>query len=181
MKNLILFIAFLSIQLVCNAQTTTIFLVRHAEKITTDPNNKNPQLTEGGEKRALFLAKKLRKQRVSAIYTTDFERTKLTAKPLAEQQKITINSYDAKQLKSLASTILKENLGKKIVVVGHSNTVLETIEALGGKRPIPEITDQAYDYLFTVKVAPDGKVDVKVEHYGEKNSNAEGLQMMKSN
>lgn len=181
MKNLIFLLVMLSFQVISFAQTTTIFLVRHAEKITTDPNNKNPSLTERGEKRALSLAKKLKNQKITAIYTTDFERTKLTAKPLAEQQKITINSYDPKQMKTLVSTMLNENSGKKVLVVGHSNTVLETIEALGAKRPILAISDQEYDYLFTVKVESDGKVDVKMEHYGEKNSNTEGLQMMKAN
>jgi phosphohistidine phosphatase SixA len=160
---------------------TTIYLVRHAEKITSNPNDKNPSLTDRGEKRAIALLKKLKKKKITTIYSTDFQRTKLTAKPIADKLKIDIKIYDAKQLKEFAKMILQENAGGKILIVGHSNTVLETIEALGGKRPISEINEQQYDYFFEVKVKTDGSVEVKTEHYGEPNSNTEGLQMMKNN
>jgi hypothetical protein len=60
---------------------------------------------------------------------------------------------------------LKDNKGKNALIVGHSNTVLETIEALVEKRPFEAISDQDYDYLFQVSIAPDGTMNVKV-HYG---------------
>lgn len=65
--------------------------------------------------------------------------------------------------------ILKENKGDKILIVGNSNTVLETIEAFATTTPIPEIKDQEYEYFFTVRVAKDGTATVKSEHYGAKN------------
>jgi broad specificity phosphatase PhoE len=160
---------------------TIIYLVRHAEKVTTNPSDKNPILTDKGEKRAIALAKKLKKKKIATIYSTDFQRTKLTAKPLADKLTLEIKTYNTKQLKEFASSVLKENLGRKILIVGHSNTVLETIEAFGGKRPIAEINEQQYDYFFEVKVKNDGSVEIKTEHYGEPNSNNEGLQMMKNN
>jgi hypothetical protein len=51
------------------------------------------------------------------------------------------------------------------LVVGHSNTVLEMIEALGGKTN-PSIKDQDYDYLFLLTISASGKTKVKVMHYG---------------
>jgi phosphohistidine phosphatase SixA len=182
MKKALILLSFLLFSFLAKSQTeTTIYLVRHAEKVTTNPNEKNPLLTERGEKRALALAKKLKKKKIIAIYSTDFQRTKLTAKPLADKLKLDAKIYNPKQLKELASLVLQENAGGKVLIVGHSNTVLETIEALGGKRPITEINEQQYDYFFEVRVKNDGSVEVKTEHYGEPNSNNEGLQMMKNN
>lgn len=182
MKNLFILFFIFGLYFTTKCQkVTTFYLVRHAEKVTTDPNNKDPLLTENGQKRAVFLTKKLKKKKLSAIYSTDFQRTKLTVKPVAEKQKIDVKIYNPKQLKMWASTLLQEYKGGRVLIVGHSNTVLETIEALGGERPFTEITEQDYDYFFTVNIEKDGTVKVDVEHYGEKSSGTEGLQMMKNN
>lgn len=182
MKNLTILLFFLSLAFTGKSQnTTTIYLVRHAEKVTTDPANKNPLLTEQGQKRAKDLAKKLKKQKIVAIYSTDFQRTKLTAQPLADKKQLTVKIYEPKQLKSFATMILQEHEGGKVLIVGHSNTVLETIEALGVTRPIKEILDNEYDYFFTVEVAENGTATVKFEHYGTKNSIPNDVQIMKNN
>ncbi len=182
MKNFIILMLIFSISFTANSQKVTIiYLVRHAEKITIDPNNKDPLLTERGQQRSNDLVNKLKKNKLSAIYSTDFQRTKLTVKPIADKQGLPIKIYDPKQIKSFVNTILQENKGGKILIVGHSNTVLETIEAMSTTRPIAEIKDQEYDYFFTVKIAKEGTATVKMEHYGAKNSESEGLQMMKTN
>lgn len=179
MKKLLIILCLLAIKVSAQTdRTTTIFLVRHAEKVTADPADKDPLLTEKGQKRALALAKKLKRIKLAAIYSTDFQRTKLTAHPTALKNDLFVKIYDPKNLKDLAKGILEIHKGKNVLIVGHSNTVLETIEALGGKRPITAINDQEYDYFFTVKVATDGAVSVNMEHYGKKNSNAEGEQKM---
>jgi phosphohistidine phosphatase SixA len=182
MKKLIFISLFLIINLSSKAQKlTTIYLVRHAEKNMTDPNNKDPQLTEKGQNRALDLAKKLKKQKLSAIYSTDFQRTKSTLLPIADKKSLPIKLYDPKLLKAFVETILLENKGKKVLIVGHSNTVLETIEAMGGKRPIEKILDSEYDYFFTVKISVEGLVEVSTEHYGEGSSVLLGSEIMKNN
>jgi broad specificity phosphatase PhoE len=180
MKKVLLFLTIFAFSFQVPAQKPTIiYLVRHAEKVTTDPANKDPLLTEKGQKRALALAKKLKNQKISAIYCTDFQRIKLTGKPIAEKLNLTIQIYDPKNLKAFADKVLQENKGKKVLVVGHSNTVLETIEALGGKRPITSISDNEYDYFFTVKISVEGLVEVDFERYGERNESLSGVEMMK--
>lgn len=180
MKNYFTFLLlFLTVSLfVQEEKRTRIYLVRHAEKITSDPKDNNPSLTDNGNKRAIALAEKLKQKPFNTIYSTNYKRTQSTAIPTAENQKKEINLYDAKNLKLAAATILKENKGKYALVVGHSNTVLETIEALGGQRPIPTIEDQEYDYLFLVTISAHGKIKVEVMHYGQANSHKEGAQMM---
>ena len=170
MKNLLFFLILIAFHFQINAQKpTVIYLVRHAEKVTTDPNNKDPLLTEKGQKRALDLAKKLKKQKLSAIYCTDYQRIKLTAQPIADKRNIAIQIYDPKNLKVFAEKVLLDNKGKKVLIVGHSNTVLETIEALGGKRPISTILDNEYNYFFTVKISVEGLVEVDLARFGEVN------------
>jgi regulatory protein YycI of two-component signal transduction system YycFG len=80
--------------------------------------------------------------------------------PTAERGK-EIKLYNATDLNTAAATILKENK-KKALVVGHSNTVLEMIEALGDQSSII----QDYDYLFySLYLQAENKV--KVMHYGQ--------------
>jgi broad specificity phosphatase PhoE len=182
MKKLLIILCFLAFNVSAQVEKPTIiYLVRHAEKVTTDATAKDPLLTEKGQKRALTLAKKLKKEKLNSIYSTDYQRTKLTAQPIAEKQNVVVKLYDAKQLKAFAQTILAENKGKKVLVVGHSNTVLETIESLGGQKPIASITDNEYDYFFIVKIDADGVVEVKFERYGDKNTSSEATQIMKVN
>jgi phosphohistidine phosphatase SixA len=170
---------FLTVSLFAQAEKPTrIYLVRHAEKFTSNPNDNNPSLTEGGNKRAIALAEKLKRKTLNTIYSTNYKRTQSTAAPTAEKSGKEIKLYDAKNLKVAAASILRENKGKQALVVGHSNTVLETIEALGGKRPVATIEDQEYDYLFLVTISTSRKIKVKVMHYGQPNSYKEGAQMM---
>jgi broad specificity phosphatase PhoE len=170
MKNFLFLLIFSALSFQINAQKPTIiYLVRHAEKVTTDPTNKDPLLTEKGQKRALDLSKKLKKQKLSAIYCTDYQRIKLTAQPIADKRNIAIQIYDPKNLKGFAEKVLLDNKGNKVLIVGHSNTVLETIEALGGKKPIATILDNEYDYFFNIKILPNGVVEVEFERYGDRN------------
>ena len=182
MKNLFIFLLIFNIPISLKAQKSTfVYLVRHAEKVVTDPTNKDPLLTEQGHQRALNLGEKLKKQKLSVIYCTDYQRTKLTAEPIAEKKNLIIQIYDPKNLKAFAEKILEDNKGKKVLIVGHSNTVLETIEALGGKRPITTISDNEYDYFFTVEISVAGLVNVKFGHYGDKTESSVSSYEMKVN
>lgn len=182
MKKMLLFLTFMILSYQINAQKSTIiYLVRHAEKIVISPTDKDPLLTEKGQKRALDLAKKLNKQKLSAIYCTDYQRIKLTAQPTSKKQNLSLSIYDPKDLKAFAQKVLQENTGKNVLIIGHSNTVLETIEALGGKRPITSISDNEYDYFFTLKISVEGLVEMETARYGKGNEGAGILHEMKVN
>ena len=134
---------------------TTVYVMRHAEKDLT-PGLADPPLTPAGQKRALALREMIFKQaRPNAIFTTNTTRTRATVAPLAELLKVTPQVYDAKQLPALATRIRREYQNRVVVVVGHSNTILETVEALGGKRPVEAIKDDEFGYLFKVSVPLD--------------------------
>jgi len=144
---------------------TTIYLVRHAEKDLT-PNLADPPLTPAGEARALALRQKMLSRHPTALLTTDTKRTRATLAPLAEATKLTPQVYDAKQPAALAERIRREYSGQVVVVVGHSNTLLPLISALGATAPMAEIKDDEFSYLFEVRQPLNGPARLKVLKYG---------------
>lgn len=163
---LILFVIALGQQSVNAQKALKIYIVRHAEKLTVDPNEKDPELSQEGSERATALMKELKGNKIDSIYATNYIRTKLTAFPLADKLGLSIKTYNPAAQKDLAKQLITYAQGKNILIVGHSNTVLDIVEAFGAKKPVKELTDEDYDYLFEVTVK--GKnADVKVSRYGK--------------
>lgn len=161
MKKLFLFlIAGLLFTQIALAQTTEIWVVRHAEKEKSDPKEKDPDLSEEGKVRAHDLATYLKKVNFDIAFSTPYKRTRQTLDSLVIPKVINYND-----IKSLVDTIKTNYIGKKIIIAGHSNTVLEIIEAFGGKRPRAELTDDDYDFIFRLTVNGD-KARVKMDQYG---------------
>ncbi len=144
---------------------TTVFLVRHGEKDLT-PDLPDPALTPAGQQRAEALRDTLRPHAIAAVYTTDTARTRSTAAPLATARGLEPRVYDARQPRGLAALLRAQHRGQTVLVVGHSNTLLPLVEALGAARPVSELTDEDYDYLFEVTLPPEGGASVRVHRYG---------------
>ena len=145
---------------------TTVYLVRHAEKDSTS-NPADPTLSAAGQVRAQALRQLLVRRHPVALFTTDTKRTRLTLAPLAEAVKLVPQVYNPKEANVLASRIRQEYAGQTVVIVGHSNTLLPCIAALGGTSPVKEIGDKEYEYLFTVRIPDDSTPPtVAVRSYG---------------
>src|SRR5690606_15033786 len=65
-------------------QNTIYYLIRHAEKDRTNPNDPDPNLTIDGMMRAKGWATYFERMRINEIYVTDFKRTKQTASMLSQ-------------------------------------------------------------------------------------------------
>jgi broad specificity phosphatase PhoE len=150
---------------VARPRPTTIYLVRHAEKALT-PGLADPPLTPAGEARAQALAQKLAKAHPDALFTTDTHRTRATLAPLAQAARLTPLVYDPKEPDALAIRLYKEYAGRTVVVVGHSNTLLPLLAALGVKAPMLEIKDEEYSYLFKIELREGQPAKLKVSRYG---------------
>lgn len=144
---------------------TTVYIVRHAEKDPA-PGLPDPVLTPAGEARATVLRETLGRERIAAIFTTNTIRTRTTVAPLAEKLKLSPQVYDARQQSALVERIKTEFAGKKVLVVGHSNTILETAEALGATRPVPTVADNEFSYLLEVTLPATGAATATVRQYG---------------
>ena len=69
---------------------STFYFIRHAEKDRTDPNNVDPELNQDGLGRAMRWAEVLDPIPLDAIYSTDFDRTTMTAAPTSVKKDINI-------------------------------------------------------------------------------------------
>ena len=143
---------------------TVVYLVRHAEKITGENAGQDPALTSEGKARAETLSALLRGEEITKIYSSNYIRTRDTAAPIAAQIGVEIELYDPRDLPALAA-ILKENK-ERILVVGHSNTIPETVNALGGVGGTPIFEKSEYDRLYVVSILADGIVQTDLRRYG---------------
>lgn len=137
----------------------TVILTRHAEKAATPP--KDPPLTEAGKNRADLLASMLADSGATAIYVTEFQRTQLTAAPLAAR--VHVEPIVLSDTQQLIQAIRARKSGV-VVVVGHSNTVPDIIVGLGG--PKVSIADPEYNNLFVLTVGPSQSSLLRL-HYGD--------------
>lgn len=147
---------------------TVVILVRHAEKAAEPAND--PPLTAVGQERARALATLLGDASVGAVLHTPTIRTRDTAVPLAARFGLTPDVVPlgpvASHAQSVAEAVLK-HAGKTVVVVGHSNTVMSYIAALGGPRRL-DLCDHQYDGMYTLVIA-HGEVRLVEGRYGPPN------------
>lgn len=143
---------------------TTVLLVRHAEK---ELSGDDPGLTEQGTERAAELAHVAAELGVDAVYSTQYQRTRATALPLANLLGLELNvvagrpSYPAE----MAEIVRTQHRGGTVVIVSHSNTVPAIIGELGVS-PVPVIEDDEYDDLYVVVIAPGGNAHLVSLRYG---------------
>jgi phosphohistidine phosphatase SixA len=147
---------------------TMVVIVRHAEKADAPVND--PALTATGTERANALAAALKDAEVAAVLHTPTTRTRDTALPVARQFGLTpevLPLGPATQHAAAVADAVRKHLGKTVVVVGHSNTILRYIEALGG--PLgQDLCDHEYDGLYTLVLA-NGKTRLVRGRYGPAN------------
>lgn len=129
---------------------TVYYLVRHAEKDRTNPENKNPVLTTEGLNRAENWKTVLSNISFDLVFTTDYHRTQQTALPLANHNKLKPKKYEANNL--VNNTFLEETRGKNIFVVGHSDNIPKIVNALIGQNKYQEIDDSENGSLFIVTI-----------------------------
>lgn len=128
----------------CSTTVTSVYLVRHAEKAAGN----DPVLLPSGTARAHELKRVLEHVPVIAVYSTDTNRTRQTAQPLADEKSLTTQIYGDT---SVAAGILSDHESEVVLMVGHSNTIPQLIAAFGGPTGI-SIEEDEYDNLFLLLI-----------------------------
>jgi phosphohistidine phosphatase SixA len=137
-----------------------VFLVRHAEKVD---DSKNSKLSQSGIQRAAVLAHTLRSAKIKNVQSTDYPRTRLTAKPFLAEHHLEIQQYEARYLSEFADKL--KSAGGRHLVIGHSNTTPKLVKLLGGD-PGSAITDKEYDRLYIVSIDKDGNSSTLLLRFG---------------
>jgi broad specificity phosphatase PhoE len=146
-----------------SATTTTIVLVRHAEKQVGAIND--APLTPAGELRAARLAQMFGDAeafgRIARIYVSDTRRSQQTAAGLAQRLSLTPIVVEGKSAAAeVARRVLHENRGARALIVGHSNTVPQLVAALAGAENVPAMDDEEFDTVYIVTVPTIGHANV---------------------
>ncbi|NNE77112.1 MAG: histidine phosphatase family protein [Pricia sp.] len=128
---------------------STFYFIRHAEKDRLDPENIDPELTQQGLGRAMHWAEILEEVDLDAIFTTDYQRTEMTAAPISVKKDITVQYYNPQEIN--IEQFKADNLGKNVLIVGHSNTTPELVNLMIGDDKYYEMDDRDNGSLFIVQ------------------------------
>lgn len=150
-----LFIVFL----LTSCKTTTYYVSRHAERAGAMSND--PQLTPEGEKQALDLRDYLKTKSIKGVYSTNFNRTRATARPTSEHFNLPVNIYNPQQANAMLDS-LKANNKNNILIVGHSNTVDDIVNRLTESSAFQDLPETTYGKLYIVRKKGTKTVDVTV-------------------
>ena len=133
-----------------NNKCTSIYLIRHSEKIRTDQNEKDPLLNKRGLLRAQKWSEIFEQIEINKILSTNTKRTISTVIPTSEKKQLKIEIYRPEDISY--ETFLKENNGKKVLIVGHSNTIPETTNILIKNNSYNQIEDNNNSNLYYVNI-----------------------------
>lgn len=134
------------------AGAQTVYIVRHAEKATQDVTmTSDVPLSSAGIQRANDLKKVLLDKKITYIFSTDKLRTKSTAQPLSEAAGVPVEIYANDTLPKFIERV--KALKANVLIVGHSNTIDDLVNALCGEKVISaDYPESSYDNLLIVKL-----------------------------
>jgi broad specificity phosphatase PhoE len=150
--------------LASDSGVTTVVLVRHADKNTHAPGG-DAGLSAKGILRAQELARVLADTPLAGVYSTPFARARLTGEAVSRARGDSVRVYDPERLEALAERIRREDAGRTVLVIGHSDTLPQTFEALTGEK-FPEKESIDYDKLYFVTLFPGSGHHLLILHYG---------------
>ena len=150
-----IFVIALAFWLVSAASTTTVFVMRHAEKLTSNPQDPDPALAPAGEARALelaqFFGRAPKGQGLDAVIVSEFRRSQDTVRPLANRLGVPVIVVPAEDPRDTAKRALADNRGGRVLIVGHSDTVPEIVKELSGV-DVGAMSEAEYGIVYFVTI-----------------------------
>ena len=106
MKNILLILIAIVLFSSCKKDVNkTIYLVRHAEKDSFNPNN--PALSIEGVMRSVDLEKWFIGKSIDTLISSDTKRAMETATPLSEDRNMNIGIYDPMNFEEIAKQLIE--------------------------------------------------------------------------
>ncbi len=109
-----------------------VFLVRHAEKVD---DTDDAALTKEGLERAERLAAILKDAGITAVYTTQFQRTRNTAAPLCREAGVKPVVIPQGEEQKVVDLVRTKHKNEVVMVVGHRGTVIRMLKMFGAREP----------------------------------------------
>jgi broad specificity phosphatase PhoE len=147
---------------------TTVYLVRHAEKVAD--GTADPHLAPAGESRARALEVALRDSSITTVVVTQWRRTRETAAPFLASHSVTLTTIPVagNTVPAYADSVaaIVRRASGRVLIVSHSNTVPALIAALGGPRGIVVCDAQNADLFILHRSQGDSRATMTRSHYG---------------
>jgi broad specificity phosphatase PhoE len=156
-------LAIIAVWVWATAGSTTVIVVRHAEK-DLSVSATDPPLSQAGESRAALLARMFGDAKglghLDAIYVSPALRNRQTAAPLAAALGIAETVAPADDTRALVRRALHEHRGGRVLIVAHSDTLPKIVAALSGDPDIPEIGAEEYGTMYIITVPQIGHANL---------------------
>ena len=140
---------------------STFYFIRHAEKDRTNPENPDPELNQNGLDRAIRWAEVFDPIPLDMVYSTNYERTSMTAAPTSIKKDIDIVYYDPNSLD--IEEFKATNEGKNVLVVGHSNTTPMLVNKMIDMEKYGPMDDTDNSSLFIVRIIDGVPTDIRLK------------------
>ena len=148
------------------AAQQAVIVVRHAEKADQTPDT---PLSPKGRARAKALADLLRGAGVTHVITSEYQRSRETAAPLATALGLTVEQVPARDLPGLVARLRALDPTSIVVVVGHSNTIPPMLTVLGWPNTL-DLHEGDYDNVFVLAPHPGHRASMVRLKYGQPSS-----------
>lgn len=159
MRNTLISLIMLIACTLTSCSTSTFYVVRHAERQSATDDT--TPLSAAGLTRANTLADSLRNKGIDSVYSTNYLRCTQTAGPTAEHVPIVL--YKPHPPTEIVNRV-KNLKNMQLLIVGHSNTVLEIVKGFGTMPTLTTIQSSDYDNLFIVTIQKKlGKTSVSLK------------------
>lgn len=156
MKILLTILTLLASPILLQAQTTTLFIVRHAE-FDKSATNDDPPLNAEGKTRVLELKKVLANTPVKTVYATKVLRGRQTAELFAESNHLPITDYRLEDdEKLLLKNLTHDFSGQNVLLIAHSGNIIELLNAATASGNYAKFQFDGFSDFFIITLT-DGK------------------------
>jgi len=140
---------------------STFYFIRHAEKDRSNLEDTNPELNQDGLGRAVRWAEVFDPIALDEIYTTDYQRTSMTAAPTSVKKDIEVKYYSPEDVN--IKQFIQDHKGKNVLVVGHANSTPSFVNKIIGEEKYEAMGDYDNSSFFIVRFIGDNPTDIRLK------------------
>jgi broad specificity phosphatase PhoE len=163
MKKILLILTCLIANIVlAQESTTTIYLLRHAEKAAD--GTADPGISDAGRERTKAWGEYFKDKKIKSYYSTKYKRAVETASwtgtytlpnPGVPGTTTSLNLRNYDPMTFSLNDVAQKHKAESIVIVGHSNTIPTLVNNFIGDRKYPDMQENEFGNLYIIKITGD--------------------------